>query len=166
VLIGRAPRHQLADVVVGTDGSEHGDRALELAAELPLPASTLYTVTHVMRRQSTLFGLLAIEVERLYERLHDAEQTDRNRATALVARGRNLLQSCGKRGEQVVRTGDPASEILAEIEDRMADLVIVGARGVSRIEGLLTGSVADRLLAEAKCSVLLARPHLETEAAR
>ena len=166
VLIGRALHHQLADVVVGTDGSAHGDWALELAATLPLPASTTCAVTHVVRSRSTLLALLAIEVERLWEQLHDAEQADRVRAAALVAAGRNLLLSRGKRVDAVVRTGDPASEILAVIEDRMADLVIVGARGVSRIEGLLTGSVADRLLAKAECSVLVARPALGAEEMR
>ena len=34
-------------------------------------------------------------------------------------------------------------------------LIIAGARGASMIKGLLVGSVADRLLKEARCSVLL-----------
>jgi nucleotide-binding universal stress UspA family protein len=52
-------------------------------------------------------------------------------------------------------TGDPATEILRVAEERNADLVVAGARGVSLIERLLVGSVADRLLKEAPCSVLI-----------
>ena len=37
-------------------------------------------------------------------------------------------------------------------------LIIAGARGVSPIEGLVLGSVADRLLNAAPCSLLLAHP--------
>ena len=41
--------------------------------------------------------------------------------------------------------GDPATEILALAEERQADLILAGARGASFVEGLLMGSVADRL---------------------
>ena len=45
----------------------------------------------------------------------------------------------------------------ARAETIAADLIIAGARGVSAIESLLLGSVADRLLTRAGCSVLIAR---------
>jgi nucleotide-binding universal stress UspA family protein len=54
-----------------------------------------------------------------------------------------------------VRTGNPATEILELAERRRADLIVAGARGVSLLEGLLVGSVAERLLREARCSVLI-----------
>ena len=66
-----------------------------------------------------------------------------------------------------MREGDPAQEILklgAEPEpvtsakpEVEADLIIAGARGVSLLERLTVGSVADRLLKHAPCSVLLVR---------
>jgi nucleotide-binding universal stress UspA family protein len=51
--------------------------------------------------------------------------------------------------------GDPADEILRLAEEREADLIVAGARGVSFLERLLVGSVADRLLKYADCSVLI-----------
>jgi nucleotide-binding universal stress UspA family protein len=151
---------------VGTDGSAHGDEALHLAAALPLPAGAATTLIHVLRPQNTALELLTIGREQLYHRLRKAEREERVKAEALLEAGRKLLERRGQRVEPVLRTGDPASEILAVMVERKADLVIVGARGASLIEGLLTGSVADRLLANAECSVLLARELSPKETAR
>jgi nucleotide-binding universal stress UspA family protein len=54
--------------------------------------------------------------------------------------------------------GEPAPSLLDEIERANATLVAVGPRGHSRAAGILLGGVAARLLHEAPCSVLLARP--------
>ena len=54
--------------------------------------------------------------------------------------------------------GETASCLLDEIEQAQATLVVAGPRGHSRAAGMLLGSVAARLLHEAPCSVLLARP--------
>lgn len=54
--------------------------------------------------------------------------------------------------------GEPAPSLLEEVEQTKATLVAVGPRGHSRAAGMLLGGVAARLLHEAPCSVLLARP--------
>jgi nucleotide-binding universal stress UspA family protein len=54
--------------------------------------------------------------------------------------------------------GEPATSLLDEIEETDATLVAVGPRGHSRAAGMLLGGVAARLLHDAPCSVLLARP--------
>ena len=56
-----------------------------------------------------------------------------------------------------VRIGDPAQEILAWATDAKADLVILGTRGHGRLAGLLMGSVAQKVLSLAGCSVLVVR---------
>ena len=70
---------------------------------------------------------------------------------ALSPAGRAVL----RKPVPAVLEGDPAGEVLRLAQTRGADLVIAGARGVSMIEGLLVGSVADRLLRKMPCSVLL-----------
>jgi nucleotide-binding universal stress UspA family protein len=78
-------------------------------------------------------------------------------AHGLVESACDQLAAAGKVASSEVKEGDPATEILAAAEDQGADLIIAGARGHSFIEGLLVGSVADRLLKRASCSVLLVR---------
>lgn len=56
------------------------------------------------------------------------------------------------------RSGKPTEEILAEIEERSADLVILGTHGRSGIERYLLGSVACEVAREANVSVLVVPP--------
>lgn len=56
-----------------------------------------------------------------------------------------------------VRSGDPAAEILDDAQDRRADLIVTGSRGLGGLESLLLGSVARNVLIHAHCSVLIVR---------
>ena len=56
-----------------------------------------------------------------------------------------------------VRSGDPAAEILDAAQERGADLIVTGSRGLAGLESLLLGSVARNVLTHARCSVLIVR---------
>ena len=155
VLVARAPRNSLHEVVFATDGSDHATRALQFLARLPLPAETRVTAVNVVRSHDRAADLAASEEARLREAYTTAQQQKLRTAEALVESARGSLKSGGKRVEAEVRFGDPAAEILDLAQGRHADLVVAGARGVSLIEALFVGSVADRLLKETPCSVLI-----------
>ena len=53
-----------------------------------------------------------------------------------------------------VGTGEPASQILAAAADAQIDLIVMGTRGPSRLRHPLLGSVAERTVRHAPCSVL------------
>jgi universal stress protein A len=53
--------------------------------------------------------------------------------------------------------GDPASELLALARAEQADLVVVSTHGRTGIARAVLGSVAERVVREAHCSVLVAR---------
>lgn len=53
--------------------------------------------------------------------------------------------------------GRPADEILAATSEKDVDLVVVGARGLGLVKRLLLGSVSERVLHEAECSVLVVK---------
>jgi nucleotide-binding universal stress UspA family protein len=91
------------------------------------------------------------------EAMRAAQAQEREEAEKLVNSVGERLRHFGKQATPVVLEGDPADQLLRHAEAAESDLLIAGARGVSVIEGLLMGSVADRLLREAKCSVLLVR---------
>ncbi|MBC8003512.1 MAG: universal stress protein, partial [Opitutaceae bacterium] len=52
----------------------------------------------------------------------------------------------------------PAWAIIRQAETWSADLVVVGSHGRSILERLFLGSVAERVVAEAKCTVRICRP--------
>jgi universal stress protein A len=59
--------------------------------------------------------------------------------------------------ELVVRDGHVSTEIIGFIEETDADLVVVGAFGLSGMGLVLFGSVAKRISQKAPCSVMIVR---------
>ena len=53
--------------------------------------------------------------------------------------------------------GQAATEILAAAWEHDADLIVIGARGRTRAEPFPLGSVAQKIVKYAACSVLLVR---------
>jgi nucleotide-binding universal stress UspA family protein len=157
VLVARAPRFALRDVVVATDGSEHANLAVEQTGRLPLPSETRLTVTTVVRPYTPLLSLRRNKGGDFSGPVEEVRRRQFEQATTLVSASRDRLAADGREVHTEVREGDPASRILEVVTEQEADLVVAGARGTGVIENLLVGSVADRLLKEAGCSVLLVR---------
>jgi nucleotide-binding universal stress UspA family protein len=59
--------------------------------------------------------------------------------------------------------GSPAWEILSAGEDLGADLIVVGSHGLSALSRLFLGSISQKVLSEAFCSVRIARGRNEVE---
>jgi nucleotide-binding universal stress UspA family protein len=67
----------------------------------------------------------------------------------------------------VLRTGDPASLIVAVAEELQADLIVIPTHGRQGIMHMIIGSVAERVIREAKTPVLTLRPsHHRTSVTR
>jgi nucleotide-binding universal stress UspA family protein len=56
-----------------------------------------------------------------------------------------------------VKSGTPYEEILKEQQERKADLIVIASHGRTGILKSLLGTVAERVMREAKCPVLLVR---------
>jgi nucleotide-binding universal stress UspA family protein len=59
------------------------------------------------------------------------------------------------------RSGSPASEIIGKADEWLPDLIVVGSHGRSAISRFVLGSVSQRVLTEARCSVRVARGRVE-----
>jgi len=57
-----------------------------------------------------------------------------------------------------VRRGTPAREVAQVAADLAADMIIVGTHKVPRLKTLFVGSTAERVMANARCPVLVAGP--------
>jgi nucleotide-binding universal stress UspA family protein len=57
----------------------------------------------------------------------------------------------------VVVEGDPAAEIVRYAENAAIDLIVMGTHGRTGLERLLMGSVAEKVMREAPCSVLVVK---------
>lgn len=105
------------------------------------------------------------EVEALFVLSPFPDQTDLQFTSVQVERlaldelDRTLakLKSHGTIGRRI-RTGRPSEEILAELHEREADLVILGTHGRSGLERFMLGSVASDVTRDARCSVIIVPP--------
>lgn len=61
--------------------------------------------------------------------------------------------------------GSPAWEILFKASEFEPDLIVVGSQGVSGIDKILIGSVTQKIVTEADCSVRVARGKIEIDGA-
>lgn len=63
---------------------------------------------------------------------------------------------------RVIRDGDPAREIVDYAKEVNAGLIVIPSHGYHGIKRLLLGSVAERVLRLAECSVLVLKPSDDT----
>jgi len=80
-----------------------------------------------------------------------------------------LLRQSGYGARTEIReldSGGVADELVRAIEELGPDLVVMGSRGLSDLAALITASVSYRVLAQAGCPVLIARPNARIEAPR
>lgn len=157
-LVARALRHGLRKVALAVDESDHAVQAADFTARLPLPSATEIVVVNVTRPYDPFPGLVPSDPAGFRQEVRVVRERLRRSAEALVGRVCARLEAAGKRVCPEIREGDPAAEILKVAAEQQADLIVAGARGVSLIEGLVVGSVADRLLKSGATSVLLVHP--------
>lgn len=127
-------------VVLGYDGSAAARTAAFRAAEAAGRGGRVLIITAVPSPDTSEFE---------WESAGDPQQLLRE-ATALL---RNHRVEIATRLEE----GHPADALVAAACGAGADLIVVGARGRSFLARALRGSVAERLITRASCSVLVAR---------
>jgi nucleotide-binding universal stress UspA family protein len=73
---------------------------------------------------------------------------------------RKLIKA-GFTAEPVYQLGNPAEEIMNVAAKHRADLIVMGAQGLSAIDRFLLGSVSTRVVEHATCAVLVVRSQRE-----
>ena len=63
----------------------------------------------------------------------------------------------GAEGEPLVVDGEAVAGLIRAVEEQQPDLLVVGTHGRTGISRLLLGSVAEKLVRLADCSVLVVR---------
>jgi nucleotide-binding universal stress UspA family protein len=134
----------MSSVVVGFDGSEAAERALQRAAAL---AGTNRRVVVVTARPTTAPSPLTDEP--ILDAPSPIEQRD------LLQRSRGLLEDHGVRAAFVASDADPAEALISVARSEQAGLIVVGQTGSGYITRALLGSTAENVLRHAPCDVLV-----------
>lgn len=170
-------------ILVATDGSDTANRAIDLAATLSQKLDQPLCIVHVHLHGRPPKEMLHLaEVENLTAKisaggvaqtarlpvyisdyLAEAED-DLEWARATVAIGEQILERAKDRAEDMgvrqvtteIRAGDYADEILEVATERGASMIVMGRRGLGRVREALLGSVSQKVLHHAPCTVVIA----------
>lgn len=146
----KEPVWDLHNVVVGIDGSEQSSHAAMVSADLARRnGATLHLVT-IVRPPEGWWGIVGSPPtpSALSKSLTDAQ---REILDAVVA-GIDLSEI---EVIQVEDVGDPARMLLDYANRVDADVMVIGRRGAGLLERIMLGSVANRVVHDAECPVLL-----------
>ena len=139
----------MTGIIVGIDGSDHSQRALEWAVQEAAIRAVPLTVIAVYRAVAGLWG-----GPMLYPQ--DSELSAQARKDAEEATEKAIANAGGVRPASVtVREicGIPAEELVHASKD--ADMVVVGSRGTGGFARLLLGSVSSQVVHHAHCPVVI-----------
>jgi nucleotide-binding universal stress UspA family protein len=124
-------------LVVATDGSEFGDRAVASAGWLA-------------RQLRISMRVLAVVTGR-------EGDPDTGKARQIVDRAKSTLAGLDTLADCVVERGRPDQVIVSFANRHGADLIVVGSHGRTGLERLLVGSVSERVVGEFDGAVLVVR---------
>lgn len=137
----------LKNVVVGLDFSESSREAARLALGMAGPGGHV-RLAHV-RPKLDFPAALLWNWDDSYRREVEA-QFDKLEAELVVPGGTRL--------ERLSLDGEPAAELMDLARRAKADLIVIGGSGYTFRDRIMIGSVAQRLIADAVCSVLTTPP--------
>jgi nucleotide-binding universal stress UspA family protein len=142
-------------IVVGTDGSETAAKAVRQAADLAKQIGASLDLVSAYEPVSS---------SRLREEKRDAPEdmqwmvNPREDVDATLQDAAETVRELGvTEVHTFAREGDPADAILDVAEERGADLIVVGNKGMTGAKRFLLGSVPNKISHHAPCSVLIIR---------
>src|SRR5579864_3419152 len=133
-------------VLVALDGSEYSQAALPTAIEVTRKFGADLFILHVAEHDRGRSAVYSVETP--------AE------ATQFVGKAVKVARDAGvaAKGElRNVGAGHVAKAIVETAQANDIDLIVMGSRGLSDIQGLLLGSVTHKVMQLAQVSVLVAR---------
>jgi nucleotide-binding universal stress UspA family protein len=136
---------ELKRILVSHDFSDYSELALSYAISLAQEYQTELHLLHVLPTglQNTWYPASESTFHQTARRLHYAVPAETHLWCKTI---------------QSVKEGRPYQEILTYAEENSIDLICLGAQGTGYGKWTLFGSNADRVLRQAECPVLIARP--------
>jgi nucleotide-binding universal stress UspA family protein len=150
-------------ILVPLDGSEHSAKALSLAIQIAKKFEGKITLINVfavaapvVMPEPTTLTPPAVPIMSTAEFSKVAEAA-RKTAFNIVTEGEQRVKAEGVQVETSVREGHTVQEILKAAREGEFDLIVMGARGISRIKEILLGSVSDGVIRNSPCPVLVVK---------
>lgn len=135
-------------IAVGLDGSEASWKALNEALQ---QAQLKHATLHVVSIQETA------EASYSATEVLAADKTSHEKLERVQIKARMMAEGQGVKVDTAIVTGSSADALVAYVKKFKVDLLVVGDTGHSSIWGALLGTTAEKIVRNARCSVLIVR---------
>ena len=146
-------------VLVPIDFSSTADRALEYAIALAQQLQARLTLLHVLHLTPLAMGETATGMTATYL---EAQETE---AQQLLQASLDRVQHAGLQGDSLLVQGTPTQTIVDTAGEQGVDLIIMGTHGRTGLAHVFLGSVAEHVIRQAPCPVLVIRKAPDTPTA-
>ncbi|MEM7182861.1 MAG: universal stress protein [Spirochaetota bacterium] len=142
-------QEQVKKILIPIDGSESSQKALEMAISMTEVTKANLTVLEVIEDFGPLPGY--------YENAPAGESRVEWISEQRFEKVHPPLEKSKINWQRKVVKGYPAEKICEVAEEGAYDLIIIGSRGLSAVGRFFLGSVSDRVIHHAPCSVLVVK---------
>lgn len=139
-------------ILIPTDGSPRSETAIKEGVHLARVLNAEVVVFHVISVAQALSVLYSERTVEAYKAIN--EELEKNGAE-IMQRVKNSYSGLGVNVDTKIAKGNAAYEICDEAKNGRYDLIIMANRGLGEIKGYLLGSVSNRVVRHAGCSVLV-----------
>ncbi len=143
-------------ILVGVDGSESALKAVDVAANLAKTSEGQILLLHVV--QVSAIAEEALKVSATAHLKENPKGIMERLSQKVLDGARERARRVGLTDEKIAASsadGDQAREIIKAAKRKKVDLIVVGSRGRGRLEGLLLGSVSQKVSALSPCPCLI-----------
>ncbi|WP_018932294.1 universal stress protein [Gracilibacillus lacisalsi] len=134
-------------ILLATDGSEHSIRAASHAIEIAQVKNGSIDIVYVVdgntSKSDVLHGIDKYEVKKEREEKFKPIRTK--------------IKEAGISCETHFLHGEPGPSIVEFANDNQYDLVVVGSRGLNKLQTMILGSVSHKILKRVECPVLVVK---------
>ena len=157
VAIARS-RRQMAGrtVLLGLDGSPSSRKAAKWLLESHVPRCRVLLI-NIEEPPDTILDRMARLDTELPVLLQRSQAARQRRMRHFLERMRKFLSAQGHRVDLVTGEGFPAEKILAFAQRYKVDLIVLGSRGLGKVERYMLGSVSSKVARYAGCSVIIVK---------
>ena len=154
VMIVKGAAKALHRVVVGLDGSEHSRHALSFITSLPLAADTELLLVGVAEQTHFPRSAPSPVADQLRTFIAEVDEEEKTRKHQILV---DTERTINRRVQLKSVVGNPPDEIVAVANTTGAQLIVLGSRGMGRLQRLVLGSVSESVLLQSQCSVLITK---------
>ena len=142
-------------ILMGTDFSDYSKEAYDYAVLLAKQFGAELFLLHALEMPAFFVpGMGRAAGPDVVKWIHALKEEEQKKLQPLEAEARQK----GVKVQSILKEGTPAQEILNAAEEIRAELIVLGTHGRTGLERFMIGSVAERVMGQARCPIVLVRP--------